>query len=58
MKKILSLALAAILILGLFAGCNQNGTDNTTAATTEATTEPAVPAGTLYLSFGPAFEIV
>lgn len=59
MKKILALTLGAVLILGLFAGCNQNGTDNTTtAATTEATTEPAVSAGTLYLTFGPAFEIV
>ena len=59
MKKILALLLGAILILGLFAGCNQNEADNTTtAATTEAATEPAVPAGTLYLSFGPTFEIV
>lgn len=59
MKKILALLLGAILILGLFAGCNQNMANNTTTATTaEATTEPAVPVGTLYLSFGPAFKII
>ncbi|MBQ8797569.1 MAG: hypothetical protein IJZ56_05195 [Oscillospiraceae bacterium] len=54
MKKSLALALSIILILGLFVGCNKDAADSTTTAATEA---PAEPAGTLYLSFGPALEV-
>ena len=39
MKKILALALACIMVMGLFAACGASDNTNTTAATTEATTE-------------------
>ena len=47
MKKILTFALSAVLIAGLFAGCNKNGTgEETTATTVPSVTETEVVNGT------------
>lgn len=53
MKKILALCLALLVMLSVLSGCGENKADPT-----ETTEAPATPAGTLYVSFGAALEIV
>lgn len=59
MKKITALILCAVMLLGLFAGCNKKDTaESTTASTINDIYEDATPAGTLYVSFGAAIEVI
>lgn len=59
MKKSLALLLSLILVLGLFAGCNKDVADSTTTVPTVGNIyEDSTPAGTLYLTFSAAIEII
>lgn len=53
MKKVIALCLAILTLAGVLSGCNENLTDP--AETTETKVSPA---GTLFVSFGAALEIV
>ena len=53
MKKFLALCLAILALVSVLSGCNENK-----AEPTETTEAKATPAGTLYVSFGAALEIV
>lgn len=58
MKKILALCLALAALLGVLSGCDQTTIEPTETTPVTEATEPAEPAGTLYVSFGAALELV
>ena len=47
MKKLLALLLAVVMVIGVFAGCNETETPDPTQGT-EGTTAPTVPATYTY----------
>ena len=65
LKKTFALLMCAVLLLGILAGCNKAPANNTAATDTETYTAPSgdifeeyTPAGTLYITFGAAVEII